>query len=360
MEAVSKNRPGRIAAGFVVALMVASLVSVAAVSAQGNSSGQDCAGDSVTALTDVRLLVGVVETADVTLAAPLPAGTYELDAISGDAYEDRELTPAQPQEQWAVEFLAADGSVLAISQPTADLGDGVPSATWAGSIGTVTLADEATSVRIVHAAVNATSAESVRPSCFGVTAVLQGVPDDAPVQIQPADPADQESTITLDYDSTSSITSTAAVICDDSSDRDSGDEIDITLSGVDPGTDCIVAYPNNLDCTVVATPAETLTNIGNGQVTISFPADMALDVLVDVDCGDEEVVAPEVVAPVPEVATPTVPETTTTVPEVSGTTSDTTVTVEVDGITVTRDDAAAQMPTAQIAEAQVGNPAFTG
>lgn len=115
----------------------------------------------------------------------IPAGTYELDARSYDGYESRASSPAQPFEIWKVEFLAADNRVLATSGTTGDIQDGVTEAWWVGSIGTVTLSEPVSRIRVVHGYLaDDASPNSVNPVCIGGT--LQVPPTIPPTTAPPA------------------------------------------------------------------------------------------------------------------------------------------------------------------------------
>jgi hypothetical protein len=110
-----------------------------------------------------------------TIASALPAGTYVVNAVSYDGSVGRASNPAQVVEQYFLEFLDAGGNVLASSAATVDLQDGVDEASWAGSLGEVTLASDAVAVRATHlfaGQVLAIPTQSVMPSCFGATAVV--------------------------------------------------------------------------------------------------------------------------------------------------------------------------------------------
>lgn len=151
---------------------------------------------------------------------------------------------------------------------------------------------------------------------------------------------DSQSALTLDYDSAASVTSSAGVICESRSQTGSGDEIDITLTGLDAGEECVIPYPERLDCTVVINPADHGDN-APGLVTVNFPQGDPTTVLVDIDCTDADAVS-ETVA------------TTTEAPEVEvAGTAETNTTLE-----AMLD--AGTMPVAPAAEAIVGTPAFTG
>lgn len=103
------------------------------------------------------------------LATSIPAGTYDLDAVSYDGYEGR-AGVLQFSEFWKVQLLAADGTVLATSETTDDVPDGVDEATVAGGIGQVSWTDEpAVALRTVHGAEGALHVNSVSPVCVGFT-----------------------------------------------------------------------------------------------------------------------------------------------------------------------------------------------
>jgi hypothetical protein len=169
----------RIAAGAIAGLTAAAGLFVAAGPASSQSAS--CTGTatvafgtaSMTSTSSLLTSNTVPEWGWVTsrtYAASIPAGTYQLSAVSYDGYETRAATTGQTQEIWKVEFLGAGGTVLATSGATSDLADGVQEATWSGSLGTVTLAEPATQVRTVHAfPTDDRVAHSVKPICLGAT-----------------------------------------------------------------------------------------------------------------------------------------------------------------------------------------------
>lgn len=108
-----------------------------------------------------------------TIDALVPAGTYQVSAVSYDGYEGRSSTsPAQDFEEYFLEFLDSEGNVLATTGATADLESGVEEAFWSGPVGEVTLGADAVAVRATHLyADQAIGTMSVMPSCFGATAV---------------------------------------------------------------------------------------------------------------------------------------------------------------------------------------------
>lgn len=79
----------------------------------------------------------------------LDAGTYDVTGSSFDSYPAR-VGMTQLSERWEVQFLDAGGSVIGTSAIAPDLADRVETATWKGSLGTVTLSAPATHVRAHH------------------------------------------------------------------------------------------------------------------------------------------------------------------------------------------------------------------
>lgn len=348
----SDSSTKQIVGGFVVALLVGSVVSIAAVSAQAGLSSQ-CSGDFVSE-GQARLFVGTTNDATFALDDVIPAGSYELTAISSDSYENRSLTPAQLEEQWFVEFLDATGSVLAVSAPTTDLEDGVEQATWEGSIGTVTLDADAVSVRAVHAAPDSTVANSVYPNCFGATALAgsddsggsDNAGDDGSGGGDDSDgPTTGSSSVAVDA-SPDTAPGLVGIVCDASDDSESV-SFPIIIPGVEPGSECRVTYPQDLDCTLIADPtSSTSPDDGTGFVTVSFPTDEVIDVFIDIDCsGGTDGVDEGAGVTTTTIPITTASPTTTTVPPVS-----------VAGISIVSDD----LPTAPTAQAQPGTPTFTG
>ncbi len=109
------------------------------------------------------------------LAAPIPAGTYQLDAVSYDGYPGRRLTTWQNKEIWYVEFQNASGVSLGVSGLTQDVPElaDADEATWAGSIGSVTLSEPATRLVMRHGAQDEPQLiHSVKPVCVGWTPVM--------------------------------------------------------------------------------------------------------------------------------------------------------------------------------------------
>ena len=84
------------------------------------------------------------------IAVDLPAGEISIPvATSTDAYPER-VNVTQSSEIWDLQFIAADGSVIATSIPTQDLPDLMAEAEWVGDLGTVTLSEPAVGLRARH------------------------------------------------------------------------------------------------------------------------------------------------------------------------------------------------------------------
>ncbi|MEZ5380003.1 MAG: hypothetical protein R2733_26145 [Acidimicrobiales bacterium] len=104
----------------------------------------------VTVDLDNALLQGPIEYSP-SHAVDLPAGEIVIpEAISWDEYPNRELTPTQVSERWELEFLNADGEVIATSDAVPDVADGVRRAEYIGALGSVTLPEPAAAVRAHH------------------------------------------------------------------------------------------------------------------------------------------------------------------------------------------------------------------
>ena len=262
-------------------LLVASLITVNATVGAQASPTADCQSDNAIEFGSGfigleffgnRLLGN--GTTQIDFAYDLPAGTYDLNAVAIDSYVGRE-TITQPQEQWSAQFLGADGSVLATSGVTGDLPDFVETGLWSGSIGEVTLASAATSLRVVHVAPGS-EPNSVRPVCL--SAWLQDLPAEV-----------LESSITVDFDSENIEPSTVSVICVDGELTETDTAVDLVVDPVTPGTTCTVDFPTEPVCTMSVTPEDEIDLVvGEGTKTITFPEDVAVDVLVDIDCDAPE------------------------------------------------------------------------
>ncbi len=345
MNALSKTYSKASAVSAGVALLLASIVGIAAVSAQSGPT-QDCAGDSVVGFGDQffglddfgnRLLSTEPSSRQFALPTALPAGDYAISAVSYDGYPERQSIAPQQQEQWFAEFLAADGSVLATSGTTADIEDSIEEALWTGDIGSVSLSAEATQVRIVHAAPGSVSVNSVRPVCLGISG-------DA---IAPVDTGPAESSVTVDYDSDSSATSSIEIVCGEDRESATGDTIDLTLPGVAAGETCTVSYAEAFDCTVVVDPTSVAGDSSAGEQVIVVPDDGGANITIDIDCSDPQIAA--------ATSTTVAPVVTTTPTTTAAVVTTTTISTEVQAQTETTAPASAQTATAQD-----GQPAFTG
>ena len=292
-----------------------------------------------------RLTTTGTPTATFALAAPLAAGTYNINAVSYDGYPDRILTVPQLREQWTASFLAADGSVLATTAATVDIADGVNEATWAGSLGSVTLASQAVSVQLSHAGIGDVSVNSVYPVCVGADLVEPEV--------------ETTSGIVVDFDDLAERSATIGVTCGDLSESATGSTADLAINDLEPGSECLVEYPVDFDCEVTVDPVDpgvTPGLVDNG-VTVNTPAEGGIVTVAIICDADEEVVATTTtVAPTTTTVAPTTTATggTATTVAPSATTAPTTttrVTAEVQG--------QVELP-ASPAQPQTGTPTFTG
>ena len=207
----SASTPSRKKAAFgvtTVLLLAASLLTVSSTAGAQGAIFAGCPADSVNFGTEGEFFGTLDYNNHLLSSGPtsqstdyaLPAGTYEIGAVSTDGYEGRELIENQPAEQWFAEFLAADGSVVATTGLTADIQDGVEQGIWSGSLGEVTLASDATQVRVQHASPGGDNPNSVRAVCVGVLsdaelaaveeAVAEGAAADGAAGDGAADPAD--------------------------------------------------------------------------------------------------------------------------------------------------------------------------
>ncbi len=139
------------------ALVVAALPAISVVAGVGSAAAQPIFqptfSDSqlcVTVDMENSLLQGPIDYTP-TYQVDLPAGEVVIpEAISWDEYEGRENTPAQSSERWELQFLDADGNVIAISDAVPDVADGVRRAEFIGDLGSVTLPEAAVAVRAHH------------------------------------------------------------------------------------------------------------------------------------------------------------------------------------------------------------------
>ena len=264
-------------AAIVAFAMFAGLIGLAGAQ---DGPASDCAGDATTfgsaffgtADHGNRLFSTGPSTRDYALSSPLAAGTYEINGVAYDGYMTRELTQAQPAEQWFSEFLAADGSVLATTGTTVDVADEVVEATWAGSLGTVTLADTATTVRIQHAAPNSTAPNSVRAICVGATLVVDEVP---------------LSSVTVNYENIEDVATPVELDCGSALvDSATGRIVELMLDELDPGTECAITFTDgDDDCEIAVTDNAAGTRFDGDVLIVALPDSGSHDVVVDIVCA---------------------------------------------------------------------------
>ncbi len=89
------------------------------------------------------------EEASLMVQANIPPGTYAISAFAYDSHAGRSAE-IQDHEQFVVVPKDNNGIGLAFSNPTPDLADGIETASWQGSLGTVTLLDTALFVKAYH------------------------------------------------------------------------------------------------------------------------------------------------------------------------------------------------------------------
>ena len=172
----------------VVLALVAVLFVPASATASQNGPAAGCQGADVAAwpaanyASDMagHLAASIVSQSFIGLphersiaVSGIPAGTYVVDTVAYDGSPGRESDPAQPNEQFVLQFLDEDGAVIAATGPTVDLTDFVEETTWAGSLGQVVLDRVAVTVRALHVlpGVDTPTANSVMPVCVGWTVV---------------------------------------------------------------------------------------------------------------------------------------------------------------------------------------------
>ena len=75
---------------------------------------------------------------------------------------------------------------------------------------------------------------------------------------------------------------------------DTGTAVDLLVDPVAPGTECEVTYPAEHVCEMAVTAAglEGLITVveGAGVKNITFPTEVSVDVLVDIDCNEPQAV----------------------------------------------------------------------
>ena len=336
-----RKRTNKIVGGVVMVLLVASVGLFTAVSAQtGPSSG--CSGDVVTEFgtdffgpgRDETVLFSTGTTSRTfALTAPLAAGEYALSAVSYDGYPLRDAAAPQLQEQWFAELLSADGSVLAQSGTTADVADGVLEDTWAGAIGTVTIADTATQIRISHAAPGTVSPNSVEPVCVAATEIT-------PPPVTPEIPS---SSVTVTFQDEGPDASTISLDCGGASESATGRLVQLRLADLPGGSSCAIDYPAERVCDITSSPDGIGVAQVRDQLVVSIPAAGGVDIQVNIICRVTPVDPGQPAATTTTTVAPATP--TTTAAPVSPTTTVAAIVPEVESATATP---------------QQANPAFTG
>ncbi len=363
----------------VAAVIVAMVMGVAGVVAAQTGPTSACQGDSVVefgsqffGLEDGgnRLLSTSPTTREYP--ASLAAGTYSLDAVSYDGYEARETIAAQTQEQWFAEFLASDGSVLATSAITPDLADGVTEDTWTGSLGEVTLAAPASSVRVSHAAPGSNSVNSVRPVCLGASNTAAPAP--AVTNPDPAAPAPAPSndaapsSVTVDFVTSSPTATFVSLTCGALSESAIGTEANLIITEIPGATGCVVEYPASQDCTTLVDPQSVIGVSLPGVQNILIPVAGDANVSVTINCVEPQVAgivetptttAPVAAAPTTTAAPVAIAPPTTTAPVAAAPTT-TAAPVAAAPTTTAAPAAVDAADAAPTATAQTGQPAFTG
>jgi len=338
MDTTSRASTHRIG---VAAIVMSLVLGVATVVAAQSGPSTDCSGDSVVqfgteffGLEDEgnRLLSTSPSQREYPLPTPMPAGTYSLNGVSYDGYPERETISPQTREQWYVEFLASDGSVLAASGITADLADAVQEADWSGSLGEITLATPASVIRVVHAAPGSVSVNSVRPVCIGATNTA--VPASTTTTTEAAQVA-PPSFVGVDFVSTAPNASTLSMTCGARTESATGTELTLEIRNIPAGSGCAVEYPINLDCVLSVDPKSTQGASAVGVQNLIIPVAGGATVNMTIDCVERLVGTDN-------------PPTTTTLPVATTTTTAPTTKV------------AEKVETAPAATAQDGQPAFTG
>ena len=266
-------------------LLVASLAVGAAVSAQsGPTAG--CSNDNPIQFGtqffgendyDNHLLSN--GPTELEFAYSLPAGTYNISAVSTDGYEGRSEI-IQTEEQWFAQFISG-GSVVATTSPTGDVPDSVEQGIWSGSLGEVVLESAIDTVRVVHRAPGGDSQNSVRPVCLGAT--LTSAQAAAPIE-------SIESSIMVMFDSEGIAESTITLECENADAMEvTGEMVMLITDPVDPGSVCTVGFPAEHDCTMSVRPAgDVEVDNSPGSKVITFPEDTAVDAKVEIFCNAAE------------------------------------------------------------------------
>ena len=267
--------------------LVSALLGFASVALAQDGPAGTCSGDVAAFGTAFfgtedngnRLLSTSPTNRTYELATVIPAGSYAVNAVSYDGYSTRESIPSQPQEQWFAELLDAEGGVLATTGPTADLEDLVVEASWSGSVGSIEIAGDATSIRVLHLAPGSPSVNSVRPVCLGFVSDGSGGGDGG-------DGGDDMSTsIVVDYENTDGESVPVEVACGRGLvDSAAGSTVTVAIADVPSGATCEVDYTDGDDnCDVSVSDNAVKTEFDGNVLVITMPD--SGQVVVDISCG---------------------------------------------------------------------------
>lgn len=323
----TKNTNRKVTATLVAlsTMLAAILVLSNAVSAQGGPTGS-CSGTSTNFGTEFfgvqdggnRLLSTTPTERVFSLDAALPAGTYDLNAVSYDGYPNRDIVPAQAKEQWSAQLLDAAGATIATTGTTGDIADEVLESTWTGSVGSVTLDRAAVAVRIVHAAPGDPSVNSVRPVCLGASLAdtgdtggedgTEGTDGDGSDGTDGTDGdgtdgtdgdgtdgtggngdgtdgTTGDSSVSVNFEGEGDDPAMVSLICGDRSDSANGRSATLEVDGLEGGDECTITVPADRECDLTITPGSTEIDFANGGVVVTVPVDGNTDILVEVKCS---------------------------------------------------------------------------
>lgn len=344
-------------------VIIALVLGLAGVVAAQTGPSSDCSGDVVATFGEAafgledegnRLLSTTPTVREFPLS--LAPGTYALNGVSYDGYDQRETIVGQTQEQWFVELVDSSGTVLATSGITADLEDGVTEATWTGDLGEVTIDSAATAIRVVHAAPGSASVNSVRPVCVGAVDTSAPATTEAPTtttSIVVAAPTTTievvvpGSTVGLEFVSTSQTASTVALTCGELTESALGVTANLELTEVPASSACDAEYPAALDCAMRIDPISTAGASSPGLQVLNVPAEGDANIMMILDCVEPQVAA------VTTTTAPAAVVTTTTAPPAAVVTTTT-------AAPAVQAEVANDVERAKTATAQAGQPDFTG
>ncbi len=124
---------------------LAVLATGAATSAQEESSRQVCVDQSINA----HMWRGGPSQSAV-FPLEIPPGQVDIPTASSRDYYAGRGELHQPSERWQLQFLDANGAVVASSAPTEDVPDGEDDQSWSGSLPSVNLPNGASAVQAIH------------------------------------------------------------------------------------------------------------------------------------------------------------------------------------------------------------------